>query len=199
MAIIKFNRIRAWLDRNSNPKLAFTLFAVTQVVYFFMLLVTIPHLTEIAAGLKIPDMMPSGFDLNYIMELFTALGQDGRDYYQFVQLPIDFVYPGLFMVSYSLLLTLLFKHALYPNNLINKLNILPIFAGLFDYFENISFTIMLNQYPGISQSVVSAGEIFALLKSAFTTIFFVLLIYGVVMLLFNRNKVIEYNKSISNK
>jgi hypothetical protein len=54
----------------------------------------------------------------------------------------------------------------------------PIFAGLFDYLENILVVIMIFSYPDISQNLVMLSSVATIVKSGLTTIFFLLLFYG---------------------
>ena len=58
---------------------------------------------------------------------------------------------------------------------------IPVIAGLFDYLENICIVLMLNSYPNVTELHVGFASLFTILKSAFTTAFFVLLIVGVVL------------------
>ena len=80
-----------------------------------MLMVTIPKTMGFSKGMKLLDMMPMGYDSEYINTLFEALGENGRGVYLYNQIPIDMVYPFLFGISYCLLLV-------YFLQKINKLN-----------------------------------------------------------------------------
>ena len=66
---------------------------------------------------------------------------------------------------------------------INKLNapymylgVLPIIAGIADYFENIGIIVMLNSYPDITETIVNTTNIFSVIKSISTSVFFISLI-----------------------
>ena len=68
-----------------------------------MLIITIPKTMAFSNGMKLLDMMPSGYDSEYITSLFEALGEDGRHAYLYSQLPVDMIYPLLFGISYCLI------------------------------------------------------------------------------------------------
>jgi hypothetical protein len=49
---------------------------------------------------------------------------------------------------------------------------LPIFAGLFDYCENIGLIVMILNYPVLSDGLVNIANIFSILKSSLSTLFY---------------------------
>jgi hypothetical protein len=84
------------ITRHLNGKKIFVLFVLTSIVYVFMLTITIPKVMSYAGGMKLLDMMPAGYSSDYVNSLLGALGTEGRNAYLFRQIPIDFIYPGLF-------------------------------------------------------------------------------------------------------
>ncbi len=163
------------IERNLNGKKVFLLFLLTNLVYAFMLLVTIPKVMEFSNGIKLLDMMPTGYDADYVHTLLDTLGNQGRSFYLYMQIPIDLIYPALFGISYCLILA-------YYLNRLNKLNsfllylcLLPIAAGFFDYLENFGIISMLKSYPNYSQNIIMNTNIFTILKSLFTSIYFMVL------------------------
>src|SRR5690554_3746095 len=101
-----------------------------------MLTVTIPKTMSHANGLNLLDMMPAGYNLNYVDELFDSLGEIGRETYLTNQIPVDMIYPLLFGLSYCLLLAYLLKKLKKLNAPFIYLCLLPIIAGIADYMEN---------------------------------------------------------------
>lgn len=168
--------IKNIIDKNLNGKKVLLLFILTNVVYAFMLLVTIPKTMSFSSGIKLLDMMPAGYNLEYINNLFNELGVDGRKFYLYNQIPIDMIYPFLFGISNCLLLAYFLK-------IINKLDtslfylcLLPLIAGIADYFENFGIITMLNTYPEITNFSATATNIFSITKSTSTTLYFVTLL-----------------------
>lgn len=167
--------IHSIVNANLKGKKVVFLFLLSTLVYIFMISVTIPHVMEHARGMSLLDMMPLGYDFEYVQALFNSLGEAGRHAYLYRQIPIDMAYPFLFAITYSLVLAFFLKK-------LNKLEgpffyfcLLPFIAGLADYAENFGVVVLLTNYPDFSILSVTITSIFSLTKSCITTIFFLVL------------------------
>lgn len=189
-----FKNFQQFLGRYSTGRNVILLIIITQIIYFLMLLYTIPNVMGYANGMKILDLMPTGYSADYAKNLFDELGIAGRDYYLFRQLPLDMIYPFLYALTYSLLLTYLFKKSFNPESILLFLNIIPLLGGFFDYLENIGIIIMLADYPDFSVLLANMTNLFSLLKSISTTLFFILLIVEIVGFI-----IIKFRKAQSHK
>lgn len=174
-----------FIIKNVSGKKVLGLFILTNLVYAFMLIVTIPKTMSFANGMKLLDMMPAGYDFNYVNTLFSALGNNGRDIYLTNQIPVDMIYPFLFGVSYAAVMA-------YFLNKINKLNtpfiylsLLPIIAGIADYIENIGIISMLNNYPNLTETTVNTISTFSIIKSISTSVFFIALVVVLILVFIN--------------
>lgn len=183
-----FNKIYYKLSKYATGRNVIISFLITQTLYFIMLFVTIPLLTFYADGAEILDLRPLGYTAEYARTLFAKIGLYGREFYLYRQIPLDMIYPALFAVSYSLLLTYLFNKTFNKENKIHYLTVVPIFAGLFDYLENIGIIIMLSTFPSFSIALANITNIFSILKSLSTTVFFILLFTGIIAILIKRFK-----------
>ncbi len=142
-----------------------------------MLTFTIPKVSGFANGMKILDMMPEGYDINYVNTLFAGLGENGRDAYLYNQIPLDLIFPALFGIGYCLLFAFLLKKLNQVKSPFFYFSFLPLIAGISDYLENIGIMTMLNQYPNYSDDTVTITSTFSFLKSSTTTIYFIALIF----------------------
>ena len=70
--------IKKVINRNLTGKKVLLLFVLTNLVYAFMLIFTIPKTMTFSKGMKLLDMMPTGYDSDYIDTLFDTLGEQGR-------------------------------------------------------------------------------------------------------------------------
>lgn len=61
-----------------------------------------------------------------------------------------------------------------------RLNLMPLGAGLFDYLENMAMITLLVRYPAHVDGVARIAGYFTVLKWAFTGISLVLLVLGLV-------------------
>ena len=175
-------RIRKIIDKNSTGKKVLFLFVLTNLVYAIMLIITIPKTMKYSNGMKLLDMMPTGYDSEYINSLFEALGENGRQAYLYGQLPVDMIYPFLFGISYCLMIGYFLKRINKLSSAFFYLCFLPVIAGIADYLENFGIITMLNNYPDLSQTSMNATNYFSIAKSMTTTVFFVALIITLLML-----------------
>lgn len=178
--------IKELVYRNIEGKKVLFLFILTNLVYGFMLLVTIPKVMRYSGGMKIFDLMPMGYEPEYAGELLEKLGVAGRNAYLFNQLPVDFIYPFLFGITYCLLLA-------YLLNQLNSLKaeyfylcLLPLMGGLFDYLENFGIINMLVSFPHLSVAAIQIASFFTVFKSLFSTISFIILLVLLAMLGFKK-------------
>ena len=169
-------RLIKFIAKNISGKKVLGLFISTNLVYTFMLTVTIPKTMEFSDGMKLLDMMPTGYDLNYVSELFTSLGENGRLTYLTNQIPVDMIYPLLFGLTYCLLLGYFLEKLNKLNSPYIYLCLIPIIAGVADYLENIGIITMLKNYPILNEITVNTTNIFSVIKSISTSIFFIVLI-----------------------
>ncbi len=184
-------RLTKFINGNISGKKVLGLFILTNAVYLFMLTVTIPKTMAFSNGMKLLDMMPTGYNFNYVRELFNALGDIGRGTYLTNQIPVDMVYPLLFALTYCLLLAYFLKKL---NKLIapfSYLCLLPIIAGIADYLENFGIIAMLKSYPNLTEITVKTTNSFSVLKSISTSVFFIVLIIVLIILGFKAIKDIK--------
>jgi hypothetical protein len=168
--------MRNLIIRNLNGWKVLFLFLLANVIYVIMLTVTIPKVVSFSGGMKLLDMMPTGYNAAYVNALLAALGEQGRHAYLYNQIPLDLIYPLLFGVSNCLILAFIFKKLGKLESSLFYLCFLPLFAGLFDYSENIGIIALLTSYPNNSVVLAQVTNVFSVLKSSFTTIFFVVLL-----------------------
>lgn len=170
------------MQKYSIGKVISVLFVLTMTVYIAMLSYSIPAVSAFAPELPIFDLSPSGYSLNYATELLNSLGTEGRNLYLSTQLPLDFIYPGLFSITYSLLLVWLFGKTFNVNSKIYYFAFVPFLAGIFDYIENVFIIKMISSFPDLQVTTVKIASTFTILKSSFTMFSFILLIAGFALL-----------------
>jgi len=188
----QIDKMKDLIKRNISGKKILVLFILTNIIYAIMLTITIPKVMSFSGGMKLLDMMPTGYNAEYVNSLLNTLGDKGRDAYLFYQLPIDMIYPFLFGVSYCLVLAYFLNRLGKLESYLFFLCFLPLFSGLFDYFENIGIITMLNSYPDNSIILTKATNVFSVLKSSFTTIYFIIL--TIFLIVFGRSKLLQIGK-----
>ena len=189
-------RLTKFIKGSISGKKVLGLFILTNAVYAFMLTVTIPKTMGFSNGMKLLDMMPTGYDLNYVSELLNSLGEIGRGTYLTNQIPVDMIYPLLFGLTYCLLLAYFLKKLNKLNVPFTYLCLLPIIAGIADYLENFGIIAMLKSYPELTEIAVKTTSSFSVIKSISTSVFFIVLIIVLIILGF---KAIKGKKTSANK
>ena len=170
------NRLVKFIDNHASGKKVLILFLLTNIIYVFMLTLTIPAIMAYSGDMKLLDIMPLGYDSEYIKTLFNTLGANGRNIYLSRQIPADMIYPFLFAISYCLVLGYFLKIFSRLNSLYFLFCLLPLIAGVADYMENIGIIAMLISYPSLSETTMTLTSIFTVIKSMATSIYFVVLI-----------------------
>lgn len=135
-----------------------------------------------AGGMKLLDMLPTGYTADYVNSLLNALGSDGRNAYLFQQIPLDLIYPSLFGMTYCLIFAFIIKKLGKEDSFLLYLSLLPVFAGIFDYLENIGIITMLINYPDNSTTISHMTNVFSISKSALTTVYFIILLFSLLTL-----------------
>jgi len=164
------------IKKNLSGKKVLVFFILSSTIYLIMLLITIPYVMSFSGGMKLLDLIPTGYNAEYVHSLFNSLGEKGRNAYLFKQIPLDMIYPSLFGISYCLILAYFLNKIGKLESILFYVCFFPVFSGLFDYCENIGIIIMLNTYPDYLNKLAQITNIFSILKSSFTTITFIILI-----------------------
>lgn len=178
--IIKY--LKEFLNKNITGRKISVLFILTNIIYAVMLMITIPNVMSYSGGMMLPDMMPTGYSADYVNQLMKNLGEKGKDAYLYSQIPLDMIYPLLFAVTYSLLLAYILIKLGKSEGGLYYFCYVPFFAGLFDYLENAGIIFILVSYPDNPDVLTQVTNIFSVLKSSLTTVFFIVFIISVIAL-----------------
>jgi len=175
-----------FIEKHAVDKKVLILFIITQVIYAAMIFGTIPHVMSFADDIKLLDMMPTGYDFNYVTILLASLGPSGRSAYLQQQIPLDMIYPLLFTVTYFLLLALVLKQVVKTQSVLFYLCFISVLVGIFDYLENIGIIMLLTSYPDISKLLAQTTNFFTLGKSYSTILYFTILLITIIIFLVHK-------------
>ena len=176
-------KIMKLIQKYSTGKKVILLFSINMAVYMTILFYSIPKVVTSAPEMKLFDVSPSGYTTEYATSLLNAIGPKGRDLYLSLQLPLDFIYPGLFIISYPLLFAWFLKKNYGSESKVYYALYIPIFAGLFDYTENVLIIMMLKAYPNLGSGLVTAASLATIIKSILSSIFFTLLSLSIIQVI----------------
>jgi hypothetical protein len=129
---------------------------------------------------------PGVFDLRFFtppaktFEMIAAYGEYNRTFYRNFELTIDILYPIVYTLFLSLLITWLFKKGFSPDGKIQKLNVMPFGIWLFDLLENLGIATMLSVYPAMPAIVAWLTTIFTMLKWSFAGASMIVVMLGII-------------------
>lgn len=82
-----------------------------------------------------------------LFNMVEAYGEQGRNVYRIFALTADIAYPVIYSLFLGLAITFLFQRILPLESGLQKLNLLPFAALLFDVLENLGIVALLSTYP----------------------------------------------------
>jgi hypothetical protein len=121
-------------------------------------------------------------------KMIASYSEQTRAIYRIGELTLDVVYPVVYTLFFSLLITWLFKRGFPSESKMQRLNVVPFGAWLFDLFENLGIVAMLSVYPSTPAGVAWLTTIFTMVKWSFAGAGGVLILIGLVMTIKNRFK-----------
>lgn len=163
-------------------------FLLSQSIYVLMLSTIIPKISRETGGMKTFDMMPLGYSYHYANSFLSQLTEHGYRLYKYVQLPLDIFFPIFNFAAGSCMFVLLLRS--YSKLKSEKRTfqfllwislVFPLIAMLCDYSENILIFSMLSIKENVPIMIVSTANVFTIIKSMSTTIFYFICLLIVIM------------------
>lgn len=118
--------------------------------------------------------------------MVASYGEEIRASYRIFEMTGDIIYPVVYTLFFSLAITWAFQRGFPPNSNIQKYNVVPFGAWLFDLFENLCIVAMLSIYPSTPAVLAWISTIFTMVKWLFAAVSITLLLYGYVKAGMNR-------------
>ena len=74
-------KVLSYMQRVSTGKVMLALIIPATIVYFAMLLYTVPQVSAYAPGINLFDLSITGYSFEYAIKPLDTLGSDGRELY----------------------------------------------------------------------------------------------------------------------
>ena len=116
-----------------------------------------------------------------LYQLAEAYGEAGRASYVKARFTFDLVWPFVYMLFLSTVLSWINQKAFKAGSFLQLTNVVPLFGMIFDYLENISTSVVMIRYPEPTRVIDSFATIFTLLKWIFIGGGFALLFLGLII------------------
>lgn len=178
-------------------------FATGRNVVLFFLIYVVMQLSMIFIVMPIwgyySNELPLDAHFNYSAEeayqFISSLTEHGENIYLMLGL-YDTVFLVIYSIFYTLLVIFLFKKAALEKHFIYKLRFIPLFAGLFDIFENIGFHLLIRNHPSEFHFIATITNLCTILKFLWIPVTLVLLAIGLILLLLKKGA--QNEKGIKN-
>jgi hypothetical protein len=105
---------------------------------------------------------------------------DARRFWIPVYLTWDIANPIFYTLIFSLLISWLFRRGFQPESKLQRLNVLPLGAGLCDLFENLCIVTLLAVYPAQPATVAWLSTVCTVSKMGFLGVSTLLILVGLV-------------------
>ena len=146
------------------------------------------YIMPIAAGIMafaannsvLPIDLMFFFTPDQAFEMMDKYGEAGRSIYLRIELTADIIYPMIYTSFFGLLISWLFQRAFKPESKMQKWNVMPVGAWLFDMLENSGIVSMLLTYPSKPEVLAWITMFFGTLKWAFFIVTIGLVLVGLV-------------------
>lgn len=135
-----------WLEENTKGWLILVFMAL-----FLLFSLVIMPFGQTWLGGSSPDI--GSIDLTFgsspatLFSIVEAYGIQGRSIYRIFALTADIAYPIIYAIFLGLTITFLFRRIFPLESSLQKLNLLPFAALLFDVLENLGIAALLSTYP----------------------------------------------------
>jgi hypothetical protein len=159
-----------------------------EVLFNAIILPNAQAILETASGGTGPIDLQFFYTPEKAYTMVAAYGDAGRATYRTIELTIDILYPIVYTLFFSLLITWLFQRGFAADSKLQRLNVVPFGALLFDLLENTSIVAMLSLYPSTPTILAWLATIFTMLKWGFAGASILLVVAGLVMATRNRFK-----------
>jgi hypothetical protein len=114
-----------------------------------------------------------------LYRMAEAYGQIGREAYVRVRFTFDLIWPLVYTAFLCTAISWITRKVFMPGSPWLRMNVLPVFALLFDYLENISTSLVMLQFPNRLPLVATIAPVFTMGKWILLTASFGLLLIGV--------------------
>lgn len=142
----------------------------------------VAKLKEYTGGVGILDLERS-YTPEQAYRILESQGEIGRQFYKRIIILLDFVFPTIYMIFWSVVINFLFTKWLMAENKMHKFCLVPLLAGLSDYIENILILTMIHYFPKKLYNIAIMANAMTILKGIFTGVSILLIIAGLVGLI----------------
>jgi hypothetical protein len=157
-------RSNAALRQFPSGWLVAALLVASGLLWAVMFFGPLAQLSHLAGGAAPFDVRPFGYSYDEARAFLSAIGEQGRHYYGYRELPLDMIYPPLYAVSRGLALWWLtmpgrVRAAPLRRRWRFALAAIPVVMASLDMIENVCIARMLSTWPELSPALVQVASL----------------------------------------
>lgn len=175
-------------DNILSKKISWKVVIVATIIFMLFIILILPQISaysEKVIGVSSSPDMSFIYTADDIYDMAESYGEAGRNIYIFLRWTFDIAWPlvyGFFLISLVGKLSFIISDKKW----IDKLYMIPLFAVLFDYLENIGTTIVMARYPIRTDLIASVTPILSFAKWTLLSSGFLLVIILLVILIIKK-------------
>jgi hypothetical protein len=173
-------KLSEWLQRVSKGWVAVS----ALVIFLLFTALVLPDQSSKAS----PEVRMAGspdmsffYKANDLYRMAEAYGQAGREAYIRVRFSFDLIWPLVYTVFLCTCISWVYGKAFNAGSPWQRMNLVPLFAILFDYLENISTSLVMLQFPNRLPLIAMLAPVFTMGKWILVTGSILLLVVGLVV------------------
>lgn len=174
------SKISNWLRRVSTGLIAL----LGLVVFIAFTVLVLPgqaaQSEENSDGAVTPDLS-FVYSVNELYEMAESYGEQGRSDYVKARFTFDLVWPIVYTFFLATTISWLFGKAFSDESIWQRANLVPLWAMVLDYLENISTSIVMARYPVPTALVDALATVFTPVKWVLVGVSFILLLIGIAL------------------
>lgn len=180
-------KLSAWLIKISTVWVV----VISLVIFLLFIATVLPRQTEQietqnrGAGSPDTSLWYSAADL---YEMAEAYGQNGRDAFVYSHFTFDVAWPLVYTLFLVTSLSWLSVRAFPLGSQYRVVNLVPLFAALFDFLENISTSLIMLRYPAGTPFIDMLAGVFTFIKWFLVAASIILLLLTLVMAIWRRGR-----------
>jgi hypothetical protein len=113
-----------------------------------------------------------------LYRMAESYGEQGRQAYVRARFTFDLVWPLVYTVFFVTAIGWVYR-AFPPGSRLQRANLVPLLAALFDYLENLSTSVVMARYPAQTAVLDRLAPLFTMLKWELVGLSFILLVGGI--------------------
>jgi hypothetical protein len=176
------NQLSAWLYKIFAGWIAVASLIVFLLFTAFILPDQADAAETISGEVGSPDMS-FFYTADKLYEMAEAYEEQGRAAYIRARFTFDLIWPLVYMLFLSTMISWLLKRVHLSENRWRWANLAPLLGTTFDYAENISTSLVMYRYPESTDILAMFAPIFTAIKWILVAGSFVLLSIGIITLI----------------